>query len=144
MTQNLLVDLGEEYLMTNGFDSITVEVGLYNDATDGLADGSDVSDISTEPSNTNYARQSVTLSAADISGDWGVQNGSQFEFDFSDQTASEDIDTAFIVQNFQADDTGDASANDHLIANPALSQTRDVGSIDTLRVEANNLQLTVD
>lgn len=144
MTQDLLTDLGEEYTIKNGLDAITVNVGLYNDSTDSLSDSSDVGDITTEPSNTNYSTQSVTFTAADISGNWGVDNDSQFQFDFSDQTTSENVDTAYVSYSFQASDTGDTSANEHLLANPALSQTRDIGSIDTLSVNAGDLQIRLD
>lgn len=144
MTQDLVTDLGEEYLMKNGYDAITVTVGVYNDSTDAISDTDDIGSITTEPSNSNYSRKSVTFTATDISGNWGVDNDSQFVFDFSDQTASEDVDTAFIVYSFQAEDTGDSSSQDHLIANPGLTQTRDIGSVDELRVDPGDLQITVN
>lgn len=152
MTQDLLVDLGEEYLMKNGFDAITVTVGLYDDSTDALSDTSDVtstingtdSDVSTEPTNTNYARQSATFTASDLSGNWGVDNDSLFSFDFSDITTSQNVDTAFIAYSFTAADTGDTSSELHLLANPALTQSRDIGSIDTLEIAAGDLQVTVN
>lgn len=144
MTQDLLVDLGEEYLMKNGFDAITVNVGLYDDSTDALSDTSDVGDITTEPGNANYARASVTFSAADLSGNWGVDNDSKFSYDFSDTTTSKDVDTAFVTYSFTASDTSDTTAQEHLLANPALSQTRDIGSIDTLEIAAGDLQITVN
>lgn len=145
MTQDLLTDLGEEALIDSGFNGITVSVGLYNDSTDSLSDSSDVADISTEPgSSYNYTRQSASFSASDLSGDWGVDNDAKISFDLSGDTTTKDVDTAFVVYNFQADDTGDSSATDHLIANPALSQTRDIGSIDTLEIAAGDLSITVD
>lgn len=148
MTQDLLTDLGEEYLIKNGFDAITVTVGLYLDdpgtGGDDLSDTDDLSAITTEPTNTNYSTATATFTAADLSGNWGVDNDSQFSFDFSDQTSSQDVDTAYIEFSFQADDTNDGSATDHLIANPALSQTRDIGSIDTLNVGVGDLKITVD
>jgi hypothetical protein len=143
MTQDILTDLGEEYLIKNGFDGATVIVALYNDATDNLGDTDDIAAITTEPTNTNYARQSSTVSAADLSGDWGFENDSTLTFDFSDQTTSETVDTAAYIVNFQAVDTGDAGANDHLVATGALSQDRDIGSIDTLEFAAGDLELTV-
>lgn len=143
MTQDLLVDLGEEYLMKNGLDAITVTVGVYNDGTDALSDTSDYSDITTEPSNTNYSTASVTFSAADISGDWGVDNDSSFSFDFSDQTTSETVDTFYVTYSFTASDTSDTTSTQHLIANPAMSQSRDIGSIDSLDVSAGDLEITV-
>lgn len=148
MTQDLLTDLGEEYLIKNGLDTVTVEVGLYNDSTDALNDNSDVGDLTTEPGNGNYARQTVDFSAADLSGNWGVDNDSQFTFDFSDivkgDANDQDVDTAFVTISFQASDTGDTSSNTHLIANPALSQTRGIGSIDTLEVASGDLQIKLD
>lgn len=143
MTKDLLTDLGEEYVIKNGLET-TVTVGVYNDATDALSDTSDIGDITTEPSNTNYSTVSATFSAADLSGNWGVDNDSLFEFDFSDQTTSEEVDTAYVTISFQAEDTGDGSATEHLIANPALTQTRDIGSIDTLEVAAGDLKIKLD
>lgn len=148
MTQDILVDLGEEYIIKNNFDGATVEIGLYNDSTDGLTDTSDVGDITTEPANTNYARQSTTVSAADISGDWGVETDSLIEFDFSGVTTGDaeavDVDTGFFVINFQAEDTADGAATDHLIGNFALSQTRNTGEFDTLEIAAGDATITLD
>lgn len=144
MTQDLLVDLGEELLIDQGLDGLTVTVGVYNDATDALSDTSDYGDITTEPTNTNYATASVTLSAADISGNWGVDNDGSFTFDFSDQTTSEEVDTFYVTYSFTADDTGDTGDNQHLIANPAMTQTRDIGSIDEINVSAGDVEITVD
>lgn len=144
MTTDLLTDLGEEYLMKNGFDGIVVTVGVYNDSTDQLGDGSDTGSITTEPSNTNYGPASVGISATDLSGDWGVRNDATFSFDFSDTTVSKDVDAVYVEYAFQASDTGDTSSVTHLLANPALSQTRDIGSIDTLEIAAGDLQIQVD
>lgn len=148
MTKDLLTDLGEEYMISNGLEAASVEVGLYNDSSDGLADNSDVADVSTEPANASYARQSVTFSKGDMSGNWGVDNDSQFIFDFTDvvkgDANDQDVDCAFVTVGFQADDTGDGSVNTHLIANPSLSQTRGIGSIDTLEVAAGDLQIKLD
>ncbi|AGM11902.1 hypothetical protein DNAM5_39 [Haloarcula californiae tailed virus 1] len=148
MTQDLLTDLGEEYLMKNGLDGVQVTIGLYNDSSDQLGDSSDVSDITTEPDDLppgyNYTRQSATVEAADISGNWGVDNASKITFDLSGSSTSNDVDTAFVLIDFQASDTGDSASNEHLVANPALSQTRDIGSIDTLEIAAGDLEIKVD
>jgi len=144
MAQDLLVDLGEEYVIKNDVTGASITVGLYNDATDALSETSDVGDITTEPSNGNYARVTDTVSAFD-DGNWGVENDSQIQFDFSDQSTSEEVDTAFAIINFAAVDTGDGgTAQDHLVANPALSQTRDLGSIDTLTIAAGDLSIQLD
>jgi len=144
MTTDLLTDLGEEYIIKNGLDAETVNVGLYNDSVDGLSDGSDIEDVTTQPSNGNYSPQSATFTAADLSGNWGVDNDATVSFDFSDTTTSKDVDAAFVSLSFQAEDTNDSSSTEHLIANPALSQTRDIGSIDTLEIAAGDLQIKLD
>lgn len=144
MTQNLLTDLGEEYMIKNGIDAITVSVGLYDDGVDNLGEASDVGSITSEPANGNYTQASVTFSASDLGGNWGVDNDSKFTFDFSDTTTSKNVDTAFVTYSFTADDTGDTSSTTHLIANPGLSQDRDVGSIDTLEVATGDLQIKLD
>lgn len=139
----ILTDLGEEYFIKNGVDSVSLTVGVYNDSTDSISDTNDIADITTEPGNTNYSRQSDTFAAADLSGDWGTDNNNQISFDFSDQTTSEVVDAYFVIANFQASDTGDGSATDHLIFTGALSQDRDIGSIDTLNLNAGGVGVKV-
>lgn len=144
MTTDLLTDFGEELFVKQGLDTLTVEVGLYHDATDGLNDSSDVGSVTTEPTNANYSRQTVTFSASDFSGNWGVDNDSQFSFNFTDTTVKDDVDAAFVTYTFQAEDSSDGSSTTHLIANPSLSQRREIGSIDQLDVQAGDLQIRLD
>lgn len=148
MTQDILVDLGEEYIMDK-LDGESFDVGLYDDSTDGLGDVNDISDITTEPGNGNYARQTSTFSVfKNASGNYAIQNDSPITFDFTDvaHNDAEDVpvDTAFIISNFQADDTGDSSANDHLFGNLAMTQTRETGSVDTIDYEAGDLTAELD
>jgi len=133
MATDILVDLGEEELMTNGFDGQTLTVGVYNDATDGLDDTSTVADITTEPTNTNYAPQTSAFTIANLSGDFGVDNDTQLSFDFSDISTSEVVD-AFYVE--------DGSGN--LYFNAAMTQNRDIGALDSLDVAAGDLQIVVN
>lgn len=149
MSNNLLTNLGEEFMIKNDMSAVSYDIGLYDDSTDGLTDTSDIGDITTEPSNGNYSRVTgAGFSANDISGNWGIDNDSLISFDFSDALEGgandQDVDTVFVVANFQASDTGDGSATDHLIANPALTQTRSIGSIDTLEIQAGDLEIKVD
>lgn len=139
----LLTDVGEEYLVKNGLDGASLTVGLYNDSTDAAGEGFDLGSLTTEPTNTNYSRETDTFTVSDISGDWGFDNDTQLQFDFSDQSSSETVDAYFIVANFQSSDAGDTSATDHIIVTGALSQSRDIGSIDTLNVSAGGVGLTV-
>jgi hypothetical protein len=140
----LLTDLGEEYLTKNSVDGISITVGLYDDSTDAISDSNDVGAISTEPGNANYARQSVTVNAQDISGDWGVKSASDISFDFSDVSTTTEIDSYFIILNFNASDTGDSSTNDHLVGVAPLSKTYDVSNHDTLTISSGTIGLKVN
>jgi len=148
MTTDILVDAGEEYVIKNNVDGATFIVGLYDDSTDGLTDASVVGDVTTEPTNTNYARQSVTVSAADIAGDWGVQNDALVELDFSDvapgDPEAQSVDAGFVLVNFQSEELGQASANDNLIGNFALEQTRNTDELDVIEIGAGDLDLTIN
>lgn len=138
----LLTDLGEEWYGETDISGVaSVTLGLYNDSTDAISDTNDLSDISTEPSGASYARQTMEISFEDLSGDWGFDNDNQESFDTSD--SSQTVDSYFLVANFQADDTSDGSATDHLIATGALSQSYDLSNVDTLNISAGTAGVTV-
>jgi hypothetical protein len=138
----LLNDLGEEYTIKNGLTGSSFIVGLYNDSTDSFSDTDDLADLTSEPSDGNYARQtSVTLAASDNSGDWQADNDSQISFDVTSTTGT--VDSYFIAVNFQASDTSDGSPTDHIIATGALSQSRDLSQIDTLNLAAGSVGISL-
>lgn len=131
----ILTDLGEEWVLKNDISTATVTLGLYNDTTDAITDTEDLADIITEPSDGNYVRQSATLEADD-DGDWHAQTSAQVTFDVTSTTGT--VDSYFIMVNFQATDTADGVATDHLVATGALSQSRDLSQIDTLNITAGS------
>lgn len=140
---NLLTDLGEEWLVENNADGATVSVGLYRDSVDTLDDTSDIPDITTEAAGSNYARQTSTVTTKQISGNFGFDNDAQLSFDTSDSTQT--VDHGFVVVNFQSDTVaGDTTAEDHLIAIGSLSQSRDLSQVDTLNINAGDLEFTTD
>ena len=140
---DLLTNIGEEWLVENNADGATITVGLYEDATDTLGEGSDLADLTTEPTGSNYARQTGTVTTAQISGDFGFDNDNALSFDTSD--SSQTVDAAFVVVNFQSDTVaGDGSAQDNLVAAGDLSQSRDLSSVTTLEIEAGDLDVTVN
>jgi len=109
-----LFNLGEEFTTKHDWRNTDIELGLYNDSADSLADSADVGDISTEPTDGNYTRQTVTITDAEvqkINGNWGWQV--TVTFDVTDTTG--DIDAGFCVTPFETEETGDTSATDHLI-----------------------------
>jgi hypothetical protein len=131
-----LHDFGEEFMQDLVVDSgETFDIGLYNDSTDALSESSDISDISTEPTGSNYSRQSesasnvtVDLSGSDAKTDFPTQT-----FDTSD--SSQTVDSYFVVVNFNSDEAGDSSQNDHIFQTGSLSQSRNLSEIDTLDVD---------
>jgi len=143
MAQNLLVTIGEEYLLTEQVDGVTLRIGLYNDNTDNVGEADNYSAIGTEPPNSAYDTVDVTFSASKLTENWGISNDSEISYDFSDTTDDTvEVDTAFILANFQSDEAGSTSW--HLIANPALTQTRKIGSIDTLSISPGDLKLKLE
>jgi hypothetical protein len=139
----ILTDLGEEYVMTKDTGAADLSTGLYNDGTDAISDTDDVGAITTEPGGASYARQNTPVSTADLSGDWGFDNDNQEQWDTSD--SSQSVDGYFLVANFASVDAGDGgTATNHLIATGALSQTRDLTDIDTLKISAGGIGVTVD
>lgn len=144
-----LHDTGEEFIIDTVFrqDTLTrpasVNVGLFNDTTDGLSDGNDIGDITTEPTGAAYAAQTATLDAADFSntdsgGDWQTTIADQ-TFDTSD--SSQDVDAYYVSVSFTADDTGDAGATEHLFWTGNLDQTYDLNSVDTLTLSGAGLKV---
>lgn len=132
-----LHDTGEEYYQDK-LSGESFTIGLYNDNSDNLTDSNDVGDITTEPSDGNYSRQTgVAFSSSDDSGDWILTNDSQVQFDVTDTTGT--VDAYFIVVNFQSDDKSDGAATDHLLATGSLSQSYDLSNLDTLNLSANGI-----
>ena len=81
------------------------------------------------------------MTVSDEGGDWEVNNDSQVSFDVTSTTGT--VDAYFIVVNFQAVDTADGSATDHIIATGQLSQSRDLSQIDTLNLAAGSVGISI-
>jgi hypothetical protein len=144
-----LHDTGEELIIDIVFRSDTltkpgsVNLGLFNDSTDALSDGSDIGDITTEPTGANYAAQSASLDSSDFSnadsgGDWQTTIADQ-TFDTSD--SSQDVDAYYVSASYQSDDTSDGSPNEHLFWTGQLDQTYDLNSVDTLTLSGAGLKV---
>lgn len=138
-----LTDIGEEWLVKSDLSTATVDVGLYDDSTDTLSDTDDVGNITTEPADGNYSRQTdVSVSANNISGDWGVVTDGKVTFDLQETTP--EVDAYFFVVSFESETAGDSSPQDHLVVAGNLSQTYDLNSVDTLEVSAGTAGVSVD
>jgi len=127
-------DYGEEWVITENLDGQSVTVTLYNQTTDSLSDTSTLSDITTEPSGSSYARQSSTVTAKDLSGNYGFDNDSTYTFDTSDST--QDVDHAAFIAT--------VGTTDRLVAFAPLNDTRDLSNYSEIKIEIGNLTFTAD
>jgi hypothetical protein len=104
----------------------TIEVLLYDDSADSLTDSSDIGDVTTEPTDGNYTRQTFTLDSSDVTL---TQTGGEIQaqvvvtFDVTDTTGT--VDAAGAVVDFQSDVVNAEGA-----ANPHLIYTSSVGDAD--------------
>jgi len=127
-------NLGEEWAQKNAFDrrdldrNTSVRVLLYDDDVDELDDTSDVGDITTEPTDGNYERQSIDLDSDDFSltiedGLLRVEGDVTFDVDGTTGT----INATAVVSDFQSTVVNDETeAEEHLL----YSSTIDIGSQD--------------
>lgn len=125
-----LHDLGENLVLTSALGSRDMDVGLYNDGTDALTDGSTYSSITTEPSGASYAVQtSAGGTVSTNSGTTEIDLGS-LSFDTSDSTQT--VDALYVRDTTSGD----------LIFTNLLDSSYDLSSIDTL--DLSNVGLTLD
>jgi len=133
-------DFGEEYWQKTATgdlsESTTWNLGLY-DSSDALAEGDDLAAITTEPGNTNYSRQSITvgnITFSQVSGDVVFDIPNQ-TFDLSDNATTNTVDSWFLVINYQSTTVGsDTAATDHLVMSGSLSQSYTLNNVDNLQV----------
>jgi len=139
-------DLGEEWAQKSAWrqDLITrdttVEVLVFDDATDTTSDTSDVGDITTEPTDGNYTRQTVTLDSADVTlsidaGDLRASATVTFDMDGTTGTA----DAWGAVVDFQSDIVNaEGAQNPHLISTATFDEgSQDLSNFTSLDVTIN-------
>ena len=117
----------------------TIEVLLYDDSVDELDDTSDVGDITTEPTDGDYARQTFTLDDPDVDlsfVDGQLRAEATVVFDVSGTTG--EVDATQTIVDFQSDIVNsETEANPHFL----YSATLDFGTADLSQFD--NLQTTV-
>lgn len=126
-----LHDEGELLVLDAALSSRDMDVGLFDDSTDALSDGSVYADITTEPGGASYAPQTAAggTTNQDANGNTDIDLGS-LSFDTSDSTAV--VDAVYIRDTT----TGD------LIFTNALDSSYDLSSIDTL--DLSNVGMSLD
>lgn len=142
-----LHDTGEEFIVdkvfTESVSATSVSVGLYNDSTDSLGDSSDVGDITTEPTGSNYAKQSASFGSnftnTDSSGNWETQMD---DLVFNTSDSNQSVDSYFVVINYDSQDTNDGgTSTDHLFFTGSLDQTYDLSSVDQFTLSDSGLSI---
>jgi len=124
-----LHDEGELLVLENAFSGLTVEVGLFDDSTDAIAENDSYSAITTEPDGSDYAVQTVSSpTVSQESGTTSVEMGA-LSYTVSDATRS--IDYVYVR---------DADSGDLIFTN-ALDQAYDLNSIDTLDLSNVGMEL---
>jgi len=132
MAVNGTHDVGEEFKQKSIYRTdlisrpISLEVLLYNDATDNLTEASDVGSITTEPTAGNYTRQTVSFDSTDltlsIDGSGDLQVDGSVTFDTLD--TGDTVDGYALVASFQSDVVNaEAAANPHIIASATFGTT---------------------
>jgi len=142
----ILTVYGEEFMQKLSFrqDLITrdspeeIKVGVFYQNTDNVGQNSDydgsTGDITTEPTDGNYQKQTFSLDGSDVEvlnsgGNW-VADIIDHEFDMINTTG--DADHYFILGRFQSDEAGDSSQNWYLLAVGPLEKYHDLNSVDNL------------
>lgn len=124
-----LHDEGESLVLTQALGSRDMDVGLYNQSTDSLSDSSTYSDITTEPSGSNYSVQTANGGTVSQSGGTTEIDLGSLSFDSSD--SSQSVDAIYVRDNTSGD----------LIFTNDLDSTYDLSQIDTLDLSNAGMQL---
>lgn len=115
-----ITTIGAEFVVKLLFtDEVTkpssTAIGLYDSETDAVTEDSDVGDITSEPSDGNYAQLAYSFGTTDFTslnnadGDWQADFAEK-TFDLVNTTGY--VDSYFEVMEFMAE--GESSVNPHL------------------------------
>ncbi|WP_159487556.1 hypothetical protein [Halorubrum sp. JWXQ-INN 858] len=121
-------DEGELLIFESAFNGRDVEIGLYNDSTDSLAEASTYSDITSEPDGSDYSPQTVT--DPDVSANGGDTEVTLGEISFDVGNAASTVDYVYVR---------DASSGDLVFTNE-LPQEYDLDSVDIIDLTNVGLQ----
>ncbi|ELZ00773.1 hypothetical protein [Natrialba asiatica] len=122
---------GELLVLNGAFDGRTVEIGLFDNSTDALAEDSTYADITSEPVGSNYAPQSVSNHTISQNENGNAElNLGEISFDVGDSDVA--VDYIYVR---------DSSSGD-LIFTSELEQTYDLGSVDVL--DLTNVGMAVE
>jgi len=142
---------GEQFFVEATFrtDLITrpssVDIMVYNDSTDTLADTDNLSDVTTEPAGGNYQRQSVNLDQSTVTLSENGSNNWQAVFDqvsFDTSDSTQTVDAYAVVATFDATNSTGGNSGDNLIVAGSLGTSYDLSNVDTLNVSNTGVEQT--
>lgn len=146
---NELFQTGEEFHIRRTYRTDTVNLNasvlftLYNQSTDNLSDTSLISDLTSEPTGSAFARQSLDLDTSSITVSLSSGNfQAQFDdvvFDTSDSSAS--VDAYMTIVQFESTVAGDSSVSENLFFAGNLDQTYDLGQIDQFTLQETGIAI---
>lgn len=123
-----------------------------NGRGDDLQDNEDIVDITSEPSDGSYARQTAQAFEKyydSTNEEWRIRTKNATNFQNLDQTTGR-VDAVFILDNWQAENSGntsfgsaDGSATDHLLGVAYLPQLYLLDQTTRVEVNANTIYLSI-
>ena len=124
---------GEEWFARRTFapsslTTPTLHLILFNDGTDQLSETSDVSDITTEPAGSSYARQPITLDTDDISlTAAGGSVAAEFSGQFNPRDCTQTVDSWGLLADFKSTIVAlDGVSKTHLLSMATLPQSHNL------------------
>jgi len=128
-----IVQVGDQFiarLLANDVaQPAQIDVGLYDDGVDSIGDGNTITDITTEPGDGNYTRQSVSL-PADVTVSGGTITIPSQTFDTTN-TTQQNVDAIFLVVDADNDSAVDELLGTALAANGDTTVGGSVTEVNT-------------
>jgi hypothetical protein len=139
---------GSEWKLKYGSSLIgaTITIGLYNDATDQITYQHDMANISTEPSDGNYAAQTFTAEEAEGTIRWIIRNTADVTFDLTNTTQTANggttVDSWYMSISFDGNGDG-GTPTEHLLATGRLVENVDGERVQKTLTLADETQLVI-
>ena len=124
----------------------SIDVGLYDDATDALQDSSDIGDLTTEPgSGGTYSRTTLTFGPGDFTAESNANGNWQVVFSdmtFDTSGESDPVDAYFCAITFDSEEQNDGGTpSEHLLFTGDLDQSYDLTQIDSFTLSGAGLEI---
>lgn len=130
-----LLTTGELYVQRTAFkaNQVTrpsqITILLYNQSTDQVTDSGNLSSIATEPTGSQYSRQTVSLDSSDITiADNGDIEAQLKDLTFTVADSTQTVDAYGVIASYDATLLSQGNNGDNLIAYSQLQSTIDLST----------------